>query len=147
MKNILYPKLGLMALFFLVLSAGVAAAQPALTEAKIATLRQQHQGFILGRGTIDAADKAELTSLLKGVNPSQYFIRFSDGSTIGKKNMGLSEVKAVSKIRRPGDLQGMTFITRDPGYVFIYKSDMKSFESVVGQAKAQKIQSILVKYQ
>ncbi|HCR48219.1 MAG TPA: hypothetical protein DIW24_01220 [Bacteroidetes bacterium] len=142
----LFSKFASLYLLLLVM-ANVSYAQPVLTDAKIANLRQQHKGFILGRGAVDASDKAELINLLKGVNTNQYFIRFSDGSTIGTKNMGLSEVKAVSKIRRPGELQGMTFITRDPGYVFIYKSDLKSFESVVGQAKALKIQTILNKYQ
>lgn len=122
-------------------------AQAPLTAARVSQLKTSNAGFILGKGTMSTADKTSLRTLLADVNPNHYFVRFSDGSTMGRKNFGLAEVRAVSRVRRPGEAQGMTFITKSPDYVFIYTTDFQAFQSRVGQAKVQQIQQIMQKYQ
>jgi len=123
-----------------------AHAQKTLSAAQVAELKASNKGFLLAKGTIPANERSQLKALLKDVNPNLYFVRFADGTTMGKKNLGLAEVKNVSKIRRPGGAQGITFIVEGPEFIYIYTSDFKAFESKVGQEKALKIQQLASRF-
>ncbi|MBL7978657.1 MAG: hypothetical protein JNN12_09980 [Bacteroidetes Order II. Incertae sedis bacterium] len=136
-------KLGMVLCFAFVAGLlGQTNAQSPLSATQVAQLKASNKGFLLGSGNLPAAERNQLKALLKDVDPKLYFVRFADGTTMGKKNLGLSEVKAVSKIRRPGSTQGITFIVEGPEYVYIYTTDFQAFQSKIGQEKALKIQQL-----
>ena len=97
----LITKLGVALCFtFAVGLLGQANAQTPLSAAQVTQLKASNKGFLLGSGNLPTTERSQLKALLKDVDPKLYFVRFADGTTMGKKNLGLSEVKTDRKSTR-----------------------------------------------
>jgi hypothetical protein len=99
----------------------------------------------INKKQISAADKAAIKDLLKGADAKNYRVQFDGGrDTAGSKKLTLADVKQAG---RTGPGTGAVLVEDD--IMICYKGTVpySVFEGQLGKEKAQKLNTILAKYQ
>jgi len=94
---------------------------------------------------ISAADKAAIKEILKGADQNAYRVQFNGGKeTMGAKKLTLAGVKQAG---RTGVGTGAFLV--DDDIMICYKGTVpyKVFEGQLGKEKAQRLNTIMAKYQ
>ncbi len=97
---------------------------------------------------ISKRDKDAIKRILKGVDPSKYYVRFNGGEeTYGRKKVSMNDLKRVSKYSNPRTAAGwIIVIVEGADVVWIVAVGKEELKRTLGERRAQQLQSIAAKY-
>ena len=102
---------------------------------------------------ISDKDRAAIVALFRGVSPKKYKLQFHNGdkkrpSKYGRKSVRMQDLKQVQKITNPRDAMGwIVFVVEGDDVIYVLAVGGKDrLQSVLGAAKAKRLNGIMAKY-
>ena len=120
-------------------------AEKATTEKAVTEKATTEKAAMKNTKKISAADKKAIMEILKGADQNAYRVQFNGGKdTMGAKKLTLASVKQAG---RTGPGTGAFLV--DDDIMICYKGTVpyKVFEGQLGKEKAQRLNTIMAKYQ